>query len=139
MRFLPTGSGHYLIAGLMTILIGLPAIAQQERAQAPAPTPSIEELDDEKIEAVAEAYLEILPMHMMAQQELEQVDTPEQAQQIQQRANEKMLTILAQHKVTVDEYGAVMTATSEDPEFQEKFVAIIEKLEKEQSEQAEGS
>ncbi|MFP3939828.1 MAG: DUF4168 domain-containing protein [Thermoanaerobaculia bacterium] len=108
-------------------LVAAPAFAQgvqQQQGEVPPPP----DLSDERLEEVAEAFLEVSELQRDLQQRLENTDSPEEAQKLQAEANDEILAALDDHGVPVEEYTDVMNATQNHTSFRERFMAAVDKV-----------
>lgn len=105
-------------------LVAVPAVAQgvqQQQREVPPPP----DLSDERLDVVAEAFLEVSELQRDLQQRLENAATPEEAQKLQAEANDEILAALDDHGVPVEEYTDVMNATQNHTSFRERFMAAV--------------
>ncbi|MDN3516187.1 DUF4168 domain-containing protein [Aquisalimonas lutea] len=98
--------------------------AQQE--QAPAETRQQQDFDDETLEQFADAYVEVGEVHREYSERLQDTEATEDAQQLQQEANDKMVAAIEANGLEVQEYSAVAAALERDPELREEVVGMIE-------------
>lgn len=98
--------------------------AQQE--QAPEPMQEQQEFDDETLERFADAYVAVGEVHDEYSQRLQGTDATEDAQALQQEANNKMVAAIEAKGLEVQEYSAVAAALERDTHLREKVVRMIE-------------
>lgn len=118
---------------LTLALTATPLVAQQQ-APAEQEVPPPPEISDERLEEVAEAFLEVSEVQRDVQERLEQAPAPEEAQRIQAEGNDQILATLEQHEVPVDEYTEVMTATQNHTSFRERFLDALNRVQDDDSE-----
>jgi len=95
--------------------------AASGRVQAP-------EVSDAKLESVAKAYIEVVAIQEEYRPRIEAAQSPEEAQQLQQEANQEMVeAIEAQDNVTLDEYNTIIQAAQMDEELGARLSAHIQR------------
>lgn len=114
-------------------LVAVPAVAQGVQQQQQREVPPPPDLSDERLDVVAEAFLEVSEVQRDLQQQLENAATPEEAQKLQAEANDEILATLDEHEVPVEEYADVMNATQNHTSFRERFMAAVERAQEEDS------
>lgn len=122
-----------LVLACAVALSVAPAVAQDAGA-----TEAVDDLSREEVEVRAGAFLDVSAIQNELQARLEQASTPEEAQALQQQANQEILGALDDHELSVDEYTVAMNATQDNVEFRERFIAAVNRLQEEQSEDTEG-
>lgn len=124
------------IAAALLLGANVAPIAAQE--DEPRDTgPSVEQISDSRLEQITTAYVEILEIQNEFQAQIEQSATPEEANRYQEQANERILGTLEALGIAPDEYAVVMRAANEQPEFQQRFLAMLQKVQSEQQEEPE--
>lgn len=120
---------------LALALIGVPglvlapdAAAQQQRPE--QPQQQIEVSDDE-LESFAKAYLAIQEVRQRVETQMQEAESPQEAQQLQQQGNAEMVQIVEDHDLEVQRYSQIGTALNQDPELSQRFRAIMEELREE--------
>lgn len=98
--------------------------AQQE--QAPEEMQQEQDFDDETLEQFADAYVEVGEVHREYSERLQDTEATEDAQELQQEANDKMVEAIEANNLEVQEYSAVAAALERDPELREEVVGMIE-------------
>lgn len=126
-RNLATGLWGVLTLALLAAFTAAPAQAQQQ----PAPQ-AVPELEEGTLETFAEAYLEIDELRMEMQTRLQAVQDAEQANAIQQEANNEMQRVLEEHEISVQEYQEITQVLNTDPEQRQEFEEILQELQTEQ-------
>lgn len=112
MRF-----GRWL--GAMTVVVGLSAVPGLAAAQEELPAPPQEEaieVTEDLLERFVAVYPSVVEVAQTAQAQLGTADTDEEAQEIQQAAQEQVAELLEQGGLTVPEYEAVVARLNEDAE-----------------------
>lgn len=131
------------ILGVVTIACGLalaasPGVAQQaqrqpQEQQSPQAQQEtrVDDMTREELETVAAAFLDVNDLQSEYQARLGQAATQEEAQAIQQEANEEILAVLDDHGVSVEDYSAVVNATQENTAFRERFTQALDRVQQE--------
>lgn len=119
----------HLVAALPVALalVAVPAVAQGVQQQQQREVPPPPDLSDERLDVVAEAFLEVSELQRDLQQRLENAATPEEAQKLQAEANDEILAALEDHGVPAEEYTEVMNATQNHTSFRERFIAAVDR------------
>jgi hypothetical protein len=107
----------------MTLALLLALVPAQVTAQAAPETP-----DSEELETFTEAYFEISQVRDQMSPELAAAETAEEANQLQQQANDMMMGILEDHGLTVERYSAITTILNTDEELRAEFEALYAEL-----------
>lgn len=98
--------------------------AQQEQQQMEQQQPA--EFDQESLERFADAYVDVGEIHTEYSQRLQEVEAPEDAQELQQEANDKMVEAIREQGLEVQDYSEIAAALERDPEMRENVVSMIE-------------
>lgn len=122
-RFLGALGGLALVAGLQA-----PGLAAQEQVppqqqpmpQQQAPAPEVE-ISDAEMEQFANAYLQVEEIQLELNEEIQSTQMPEEAQQIQQEANQKMEAAIVEEGMDVERFSLIVQAINRDPALQEEF------------------
>ena len=117
-----------LVAGLSTLaMVGATAFAPA-LAQDQAPAPQMEaptaapNMDEEKLQSFAVAFLEVTKVTQAYQPQIESAASDEDRQQLQQQASEEMVNAVnGADGITVDEYNMIIQAAQTDPELAQKI------------------
>jgi hypothetical protein len=120
-RIKQTLSGAALTA-LAVLVLPLGAEAQIETQEAPTP-PDREELTD-----FAKAYIDVQEIQNEMEQALATVQDPEEANRIQQAANEQMAVAVEDHDLSVERYSEIVIALNTDEELRERFTEVYYEL-----------
>ena len=91
------------------------------------------DVSDAKLEAVAKAYVQVLDIQNTYKPKIESARTQEEAQRLQQEANQKMIEAIQVQQLAVEEYNAIINASDQDAELRERLVAHIQRAEAESS------
>lgn len=111
-----------LPAAALAFLAG--SVQAQQPPAAPPPAASSEDISDEQLEKFSGAFDDIQEIRTKFQQRLESVQDPEQAQQLQQQANQEMLQAVEGNGMDPQEYNEIARAVNGDPEVQKRFEEI---------------
>lgn len=100
----------------------------QPEAQQPAQPqqPARPNFDDETLERFAGAWSEVQSIRDEYMGEIQASDDAEQAQSLQQEAQEKMVSAVTDAGVEVSEYNAIATHMGQDPEFAQEIMSLAE-------------
>lgn len=117
-------------AGLFSLFLGLGAplaLAQAPVDPAPAAQPAAgaQQVSDEKLESFAESLGEIMEIREEFTGKLQQTEDADKARELQQQANEKMLGVIEENDISVDEYNAINQAVQTDPELRNRVLAML--------------
>ncbi len=85
-----------------------------------------QDFDDETLEQFADAYVEVGEIHREYSERLQGAEATEDAQELQQEANDEMVEAIQASGLEVQEYSAVAAALERDPEMREEVVGMIE-------------
>jgi hypothetical protein len=120
-RIKQTLSGAALTA-LAVLVLPLGAEAQIETQEAPT-APDREELMD-----FAKAYIDVQEIQHEMEQALATAQDPEEANRIQQAANEQMAEAVEDHDLSVERYSEIVIALNTDEELREEFTEVYYEL-----------
>ncbi|MEX2466557.1 MAG: DUF4168 domain-containing protein [Gemmatimonadota bacterium] len=107
----------------MALALALAMMPAQVTAQAAPDVP-----DDQELEAFTEAYFEISQVRDQMSPELAAAETAEEANQLQQQANDRMMGILENHGMSVERYSEITTLLNADEELRAEFEALYSEL-----------
>jgi transcription initiation factor IIF auxiliary subunit len=119
-------------ASLAALLMaaGASQVSAQQASQAPAtqPAPAIQAADisDKKLEKFADSLGEIMEIREDFTAKLEKTGDPAEAQQLQQQANEKMMSTVEDNDLSIEEYNAINQAVQNDPQLRDKVIAMVQ-------------
>ena len=120
----------FALSAIAAALFAMPAIAQQDDAQAYAQQQmeqmANEPVTDEQLETFVDAIEHIERINDEFVAALENVETQEEAQQLQMDAQREMVESVEETGLTVEEYNALAYRLQNDPEVQAKVEAIRE-------------
>ena len=85
-----------------------------------------QDFDEHELEQFADAYVHVGEIHNEYSQLLQEVDSTEQAQELQQEANDEMVEAIQETGLEVQQYSAIAAALERDPEMREEVVSMIE-------------
>lgn len=110
---------------LMATVSTLNAQDQEGMMQQPAEPV---EVSDAELDKVAQAYVQITEIRGTFQESLSEVSDPEEAQQLQEQAGEKMVQAVENNGLDVQKYNEIMEAAQVDEELREKLLARMEEI-----------
>ncbi|MCC5858784.1 MAG: DUF4168 domain-containing protein [Ectothiorhodospiraceae bacterium] len=118
-----------LLSGLLfsSIALGQAAQDQQGQQQPGAMTEQqAPDFDRQELEQFADAYVKVGEIHTEYSQRLQEVDSTEDAQTLQQEANDEMVQAIRDTGLEVQDYSAIAAALERDPEMRQEVVGMIE-------------
>lgn len=111
------------LVALAILLVPLGADAQIQQQQEPPPAPDTEELT-----RFANGLIDITEIQQEMEQELANVQEAEEANRIQQAANEEMVVALEERDLTPERYSEIAMLLNTDEELNQEFEAIYEQV-----------
>jgi hypothetical protein len=113
--------------GLATALAAAPALAEDYDYDTPPPQEQqAAPVSEEKLEQFVTALNEVHAIRNEAAHELEETTDPQDAQAVQQKAQQQMIEAVEEAGLTIEEYNQIATMMSSDPELQERISARLE-------------
>jgi hypothetical protein len=110
------------LTALAVLVLPLGAEAQVEQQEAPPP-PDREELVD-----FARAYIDVQEVQQEMEQALATVQDAEEANRIQEQANEQMAEAVEDHDLTVERYSQIVIVLNTDEELRQEFEQVYQEL-----------
>lgn len=99
-----------------------PSAPMQQQQQAPA----AQDFSDNTLRSFAVAFLEVDQINRTYTPQLEQAESPEQQQEIQQQASAEMVeAVEGSDGISVQEYTSIMQAAQANPELAQKLTEYI--------------
>lgn len=119
-----------LITGACALLLTGGVVYAQVQEPAPPPPPQQEavSVSDEDIQKFVEIYVEVEKTRNELTSEMNEVTTPEEAQNIQEQMQEEIVATIADQGWSVDEYNQVANAISNDPELRNDAVELMNEM-----------
>lgn len=118
------------LAALFMVAGASQVSAQQatQATQAPQPAPAIQasDISDQKLEKFADSLGEIMEIREDFTAKLEKTGDPAEAQQLQQEANEKMMSSVENNDLSIEEYNAINQAVQSDPQLRDRVIAMVQ-------------
>ncbi|MEX1032251.1 MAG: DUF4168 domain-containing protein [Cellvibrionaceae bacterium] len=115
-----------VLFGLTLVAFG--AHAQQQPAPPPEPgfdsTPS-EPVDDQTVEQFAAAYSSVQSIQEEFTERLQEADDREQAQSLQQEAQQQMLSTVEENGLSVQQYNEMIARMDQDPELRQRVFDLV--------------
>ncbi|MCP1727299.1 type IV secretory pathway VirB10-like protein [Natronospira proteinivora] len=102
---------------------------QQQQQQEAQPMPQEQEapeVSDSQVEAFVDAYVAVNDVREDYTERLQNAEDQEEAQQLQQEANDAMSDAIAESGMDVEEYQEVAMAVNADPEVREQVTEMLE-------------
>lgn len=84
--------------------------------------------DHEELVQFTEAFLEVTEIRQEMEVEVAQAETPEEANALQQQANDEMVATLEEHGLTTERYSEIVTLINQDEEVRAEFEELLEEL-----------
>lgn len=137
MRFT---SARFLLAAAALLLFPLPLLAeddaaseeasaaQEEQAQPPAEQqkPEVPEVSDEQLSQFTNCYMQVQQIRQRYDGLLADVESPAEAEQIQQRAVGEMTEAITDAGMDIEGYNTVAAAIAQDPEVNARFSSMLQ-------------
>jgi len=118
-------------AGIFSLFLGLAAPLASAQSANPAPTAQpaagaqAQQFSETKLENFAESLGEIMEIREEFTGKLQQTEDADKARDLQQQANEKMLGVIEENDISIDEYNAINEAVQTDPELRNRVIAMM--------------
>ncbi|MFO8173468.1 MAG: DUF4168 domain-containing protein [Gemmatimonadota bacterium] len=112
----------HFVAFATLSLLALFTAPQVEAQQAPDPP------DKEELVTFTKTYIDVMDVRAEMEVEVAQATSQEEAQRIQEEANEKMTAIIHDHDLTPERYGEITAALNADEELLQEFQEIYTEL-----------
>lgn len=124
----------YLKTLAMSALVSVSAVSsvyagQQSNTQSQTNQQSVsqsENFDDKTLMKFTEAMQAVGQVANKYEAEMQQVEKPEEAQEIQKAAQEEMVAEIENSGLTVDTYTTIAQAVQTDPELRERVLEMVE-------------
>ena len=88
------------------------------------------EVSDDKLAAVAKAYVQVREIQNAYRPQIESARTQEEAQRLQREADQKMVEVI-QAYLTVDEYASIWEASDQDDVLRQRLLFQIQRVQEE--------
>lgn len=117
---------------LATAFVWGPAALAQQPAEPPAPPPGATapeqavEVSDQEIETFATIYVDLQETADKFEQEMAEVQSEEEAQEVQTKMQQESIEKLDKHGWTPDQFNRVAQAVNQNPALIEKTLQLIE-------------
>lgn len=105
-------------------LLVLPMAVEAQVPQEDAPDPP----DREELVDFAHAYIDVQEIQQEMEQRLAQVQDPEEANRVQQEANEAMAVAVEDQDLTVERYSEIVIVLNTDEELREQFEQVYQEI-----------
>lgn len=123
---IPLMSGLLLMPAMSALAMDGDDAQAETYEQQPDGMAEQQDFDEETLEKFADAYVDVGEIHREYSERLQGAEQTEDAQRLQQEANDEMVEAIQQSGLEVQEYSAVAAALERDPEMREKVVGMIE-------------
>ena len=112
------------LAGLAAVLVLALGLASGSQAQEQAIMPP-GEISQDQVDAFAEAAVAVQRVEQDFSLRLQEVETPEEAEQLQQEAQTEAIQAVEDSGLSLPEYYAVLEAANADPEL---YAMLVERI-----------
>lgn len=102
-------------------------VAAQETTP-PAQEQAVTEVTDAELESFVLAHLEVQQIQNELNAQLQATEDPEQAQAIQQEANQRMLAAIEAQGLTAERFSEIVDTINADPETGQRFAQKVEEV-----------
>jgi uncharacterized protein HemX len=120
------------LAAALGLALSAGALAQQQPPQPTTPqqAPEAQQVDvgDEEVRKFAEIYVEVEQTRAEIAQELSNAADQQEAQDIQVRAQEEIVTTIEDRGWSVEQFNQVANAINNDPELRQQAVEHIKEM-----------
>lgn len=133
--------GLHVVAPLLSGLLLAPVLMAQEgdsadtgnqseqREQMPSEQAAAKDFQQETLEQFADAYVAVGDVHSEYSERLQEAEGTDDAQSVQQEANDRMVEAIEEQGLEVQEYSEIAAALERDPDLRERVVGMIEERE----------
>lgn len=108
-----------------------PPSQQQQQAQSQSPNQGYltsSQVDDQTLEQFTRSYLAISDIQRKEKDQLASEQDQAKVQAIKKDANQQMMKVLGDHKLTVDKFNQILQSIPKDQELGKRFVAMQSKV-----------
>ena len=123
---------HIGRATILSLLLASPlALAQQgqnpppQTHQSPGGAAPVTSFSDQQLNRFADSYIDILEIQQVFTAKLERAEEPQQAQELQQEANQKMIGAIEDNGLNVQEYTEIARAMDTDHDLREQVIQLV--------------
>lgn len=101
-----------------------PATAQEQEQQVPQATTT--EIAPEQLDAFVNAALDVQRVQQDLSADLQGVENAEEADRLQQEAQDEAVQAVEEHGLTIDQYDSILRAATADPELYATIIALMQ-------------
>ena len=87
------------------------------------------DFEQETLEQFADAYVAVGDVHSEYSERLQETEGTDDAQSVQQEANDRMVEAIEEQGLEVQQYSEIAAALERDPDLRERVVGMIEERE----------
>lgn len=117
------------LTSVLTAAFVLLAAVGHAEAQVPQPQEELPDPPDrEELVTFTEAYVDVEEVQLELSEEVAQAETPEEANALQEEANEEILGILEEKELEVERYREITMVLNADEELRAEFQEIYLEL-----------
>jgi hypothetical protein len=115
------------VLGLAASPLAAGSAAAQDEVQPPATMEApAASFDEQTLQSFVVAFLQVDEINRTYMPQMQEADTPEEQQQVQQQATEEMvLAVENAEGISVDEYNAIIETAQTDPELAQQINEMI--------------
>jgi hypothetical protein len=116
------------VLGLASGPLAAGGAAAQDEVQPPATmeAPAATNFDENTLRSFVVAFLQVDQINRVYLPQMQEADTPEEQQQVQQQATQEMvLAVEGAEGISVDEYNAIIETAQADPELAQQINELI--------------
>jgi hypothetical protein len=123
---------HPIIAAItgLGLVTGSSLLLAQQQPQPPQPPPGMQqaqtEVGDEEVRKFAEIYVEIEKTRAELSREIADVETQEEAEDIEVRMQDEIISTIEDSGWSLDQYNQVAYAINNDPQLRQKALDHIQ-------------
>lgn len=117
---------------LLGLSMGAGQMAMAQQAEPPpipppaAEPPAVPEISGAELSTFVDIYVDLQETAAQFEQEMAAVETPEQAQDIQERMRDESIDTIEGHGWSLDQYNTIAQAVNADPDLVQQALRLIE-------------
>lgn len=124
-----------LLASLALVAVAGPGMAQEEGSGQEQETyegyeqePQETDFSDEDLQKFASSYVQIQDIQQEYSDELSQMEDEQEAQELQEKYTERMVDVVREEGLSVEEYNQIGQAMNSDNELREKIESMVDEM-----------
>jgi predicted ATPase with chaperone activity len=103
-----------------------PATAQEQEQQQDVPQATTTEIAPDQLDAFVNAALDVQRVQQDLSAELQAAESEEEANRLQQEAQDEAVQAVEGHGLTVDQYDSILRAATADPDLYATIIALMQ-------------